>query len=617
MRNFPKFWLLPVREYLIIGSVSVTLLFAFAYPGISPVVLFFSLIGSVPILIDSFRSILRRKITIDTFNLFALGVSFFSHDVRSAAFIVLMLSFARFLEWKTSSQTHNAVEELLKLKPLVAYRVKGEGDEEIPVEKIKSGDILIVKSGQRIAVDGIIVSGSGFINESSVTGESVPIEKIIGDELLSSTLVETGGFKMKATRVGKDSTLERMAELIREASRYKSHTEKLADRFASIFLPLVLLLGAVTYIITRNIEMTAALFLVACADDMAVAIPLAVTASLGHAAKRGVIIKGGQWLDCLARVKTIVLDKTGTLTYGNFVVQNISIVQDVSEKQFWEALALAEKYSEHPIGRALFYEAQKKSTSLPDPEKTNVLRGAGIEVFFGSHHIIVGNEKIFPLLSSREARLAEEALQKYVGVLRNTAVVVCIDGKYSGVVSVADTPRAEAQESIATLKRIGIEKVIMFTGDNEVIAQDVSTRLGIDEWHASMTPEEKVSNIESLAKTSSVAMIGDGINDAPSLARADVGIAMGGGTSVSVQAADVIILNDKLSRIPEMVQLGRKTRSVIHADIAIWIVTNCFGFALVFAGIATPAIAAFYNFISDFFPLINSARLFSFKKSGK
>ncbi|MCL5006760.1 MAG: cation-translocating P-type ATPase [Patescibacteria group bacterium] len=609
----------PRREYLIIPLVLAALTANLLWPEAT----FYPLLaaaalGSVPTFANAFIAIFSRRkaLTIDTFNSFALAVSFAAREFRSAAFIVLMLASAALLEWSTKNQTTRAVKELLKLKPLKAIREIGEETEEIPVEQVKNGDTLIVNAGARLPVDGLITYGSSFINESSVTGESTPVAKLVGDEVFSSTINESETIKIKATRIGKDSTIERMAELINQAARHKSRSERLADSFAAIFLPVVLLAGALTYFITKNAIMTAALFLVACADDMAVAIPLAITAAIGSAAKRGVIIKGGEWLSVLSRIKTVILDKTGTLTYGTFTVKDVQIEPGVERRKFWEALAIAEKFSDHPVGKSIFKEARKYLEGpTPEPDEHRVVKGKGVMAKFRKMEIAAGDEKI--LAEAKVENIPEvtrraKLLEKNRG---ETVVLVAINRRFAGAVTVADVPRPEARGSVEKIKKEGVVRVIMFTGDNKQVAERVAKTLDLDGWTASMRPEDKLKQIEDISnKNLPVAMVGDGINDAPALSRADVGVAMGGiGTSVAVEAADVVILTDNLDRLPEMVNLSKETMKVVNGDIVLWVVSNAIGFALVFAGIAGPPLAALYNFLTDFFPLLNSSKLFKWQ----
>lgn len=597
-----KFWDEPLRGILLIGLLIV----AFAVEFIlhqQIILLIIAVLAILPTCWSAAKSALHLRITIDTFNVFAVIISFATGDARSAGFIALMLTCARLLDWRTETRTHNAVEELMRLKPLTAFIERNGIVEEVSADTIQAGDLVLVKSGARIPVDGVIVGGTAQINEATVTGESVPVKKIAGDRVISSTLVESGAIHVRAVDVGSNSTIERMAALMREASQYKSHHERLADRFAMIFLPIVIAIGVLTYVITHNLVMTAALFLVACADDMAVAIPLAIMASLGQAAKRGVIVKGGQSLDVLGKMRVLVLDKTGTLTFGNLSVRGAQIVPGVKEEQFWHALAIAEKYSEHPVGRAAYHEAVRRVGEVPDPDDFKLYKGSGVVVRSGKDEIVVGTERLF-----NELKLS--APKPFDGAV-GSVFWLGLNGKAIGAVEVADVPRPEAAESLRRLRELGVARIVMFTGDNERVAAEIARTLGIEEYRSAMTPEAKLQALEELLPAGPLGMVGDGVNDAPSLARADVGIAMGsGGAAVSVEAADIVIMTDNLARLPEMVELGRRTFTVVRGDTLIWVLSNVVGFVLVLTGIAGPALAAFYNFATDFLPLFNSSRLF-------
>lgn len=602
----------PKQDYILGVLLLIFLVLNALAPKTWPLLWLGSIIGTLPTMINALRSLRKLKISIDTFNTFAIIIALVLKQLNSAAFIALMLTFARILDAHTTARASKALEELLKLKPEWAQKETDNEVEQIPTDQVQIGDILVVKEGSSVPVDGIIIFGKGFLNESPVTGESAPIEKMIGDKVLSSTINEIGVFKMRATHVGKDSTVERMATLVKEASAHKSHSEHLADKFAGIFLPLVLLIGFLTYLFTHSLLKTAAIFLVACADDMAVAIPLAITASLGQAARRGVIIKGGQWLDVLGKIKTLILDKTGTLTYGSFAISAVALEPQVDENKFWRIVAIAEKFSEHPFGRAMFREAFKRlnHTDIPDPENFNVIRGSGIVATIEGSAVAIGNEKILSEPQAKNVVIPEIIMKKF-NAAEGTASFVIQDGKLLGMITVADTPRMEAANSIRKLESIGVKNIHMLTGDKQNIAKRVANQLGIKNYQGSMLPEEKMRTLEKLTADGVVAMIGDGVNDAAALARADIGIAMGSsGTAVAVEAADVVILNDNLDRVPEMILLGRKTSSVIYYDMGIWLISNAVGFVLVLTNVFGPALAAFYNFATDFLPLINSARLF-------
>ncbi len=610
-----QFFHSPRREYGIAVVVASALTLYFFLPQTEWFLVAVALLGSLPTAWGALGSVRRLKINIDTFNILAIGISFATGEFSSAAFIVLMLDFARLLDWRTESRAHDAVKTLLQLKPTQAVREKDGGKEKISIEDVRENDVLIIEEGARIPADGTIIFGGGLLNESSVTGESVPIAKSVGDRLIAGTLNESGTMKLRVVRAGKDSTIEQMAQLIREAQKNKSRSERLADRFAGIFLPVVLAAGVITFIITRNISMTAALFLVACADDMAVAIPLAITASLGQAAKRGVIVKGGEWLDSLGAIDALVLDKTGTLTYGKFAFRDAVFVADVAPEKFWRMVGSAEKFSEHPAGNAIWKEAERRVRDIPDPMELKTHKGSGIWARVPGGEVAIGDEKLFAELGIAIAPGVAEKFRQEIADHGGTTVLVSLEKKIVGLLSVADVPRAEAKESMLRLKQLGVRDLMMFTGDNDAVAKRVSAELGMDSYKASMLPDGKLSELEKLEKTGRrIAMVGDGVNDAPALARADVGIAMGsGGTAVAVESADIVILTDDLARIPEMITLGRRTASVIRWDVIIWVATNIVGFTLVFVSVLSPALAAFYNFATDFLPLLNSVRLFKKK----
>ncbi len=605
--NISQFVRQPTREYVTVIAICLSFIIDAYLPYGVIALIIASVIAVLPTFNRAWKSVLAKTLTIDTFNAFAVIASFVTFEFRSAAFIGLMLSFARYLDWRTESRSKNAIEELMKLKPAIARRETEHGIEEIPAEQVQKGDIVIVSIGARVPVDGVIVGGEAHLNEASVTGESTLVRRTVGENVVSSALVEAGGIRIEATAVGEDSTIERMAELIRQATQHKSHAERLADTFASIFLPIVLVLGVGTYLVTHNLAMVASIFLVACADDMSVAIPLAITAAIGRAAKRGIIIKGGEWLDVLGRVRIVVLDKTGTLTYGKLAMSRVEIVPGCAEDRFWGAVGCAEKLSEHPVGKIAYLEALKHVAVIPDPISVQVKEGKGVIAQTSYGTVAIGNAKISQEISPKGMTGVSLSDTDEVG----TSFFVFIDDLYVGRVMFADTLRTEAAKSLEKIRSIGIRRIIMYTGDNQATAVAIASHVGITELQASMLPKDKLTGIEKLLPDGPVIMIGDGINDAPALARADVGIAMGGGgTAIASEAADVVFLSDNLDRLSEAILLGRQTTSVIRWDMAIWAITNIVGFALVFGGVIGPALAALYNLVTDFFPLLNSARLF-------
>ncbi len=572
-------------------------------------------ISVIPTVISAIQGAKEFKITIDLYNLLALSIALGLQETSSGAFIGLMLASARILEARTEARANKAVEELLSLKPHTARRESRGHIDEIPTQDIRTGDILLVGTGERVPCDGLLVYGTALANEASITGESIPREKLIGDRILASTIIEAGAIKIRATHIGKDSTLERMAALIQEASKHKSASEKLADKFAGYFLPLIGIAGIAVYFFTKNLSMVSAFFLVSCADDIAVSIPLAVTAALGRAAKRGVIVKGGARLLPLAHIDTMVLDKTGTLTFGDLRVERLDRDPSVTEFFIWECLAIAEKYSEHVIGRAVFREAVKRIGVVSDPEKFQVHRGRGIWVQTKGHDILVGTPALLidSGITIPESWATQRDDDTDPGLTSD--FYVAVDKRCIGRIRIADVPRPSAKASIQKLYALGIKNIIIFTGDQPHTAAAIAKSVGIEDYRPTMSPEDKEREIGLLAKTGITVMIGDGINDAPALARSNVGIAMGTtGTAVAIEAADIVLLADNLDRLPELVVLAKNTEKVIQENIWIWSISNLIGFVFVFSGIFGPALAAAYNFMTDFLPLANSSRLFQNKK---
>lgn len=571
-------------------------------------------VGAIPTLYEGIvgAALRDRRITLDTFNSFAIIAALGTEETYSSAFIVLMLACAGILEWWTARRSNMAVATLLALQPHTAVRERDGVIEEVPTEKVHTDDILLVRNGSHVPVDAVVIGGDAMIDASSMTGESLPVRATVGDAVWGGTVAVAGQLRIRATAVGKDTTIARMAALIDQASANKARVVTIADRFAGFFLPFVLVLGGVAYAVTGDMQTTIALFLVSCADDIAVSIPLAMTAALGYAAHRGVVIKGGKWLDALSRVRCCVLDKTGTLTYGALAVHDTVIAPGTNPAAFWRAVAIAEKFSEHPVARALYDHAVTHGGhDAPDPAAFDAIKGSGVVVEDDGRRIAIGDADIVARYATDDAVGVAARLEERNRTAGGTTVAVIVDGVWQGFVTVTDTVRNDAASALTALRAAGVSRIVMFTGDQPVTAQAVGATLGVDDVRAQMTPEGKMTALADLTAHDMTMMVGDGVNDAPALARADVGVAMGvRGTSVAIETADVVILTDRMMALPEMIRLGRRTMSVVRWNIGIWVVTNMVGFVLVLTGVFGPVAAAAYNFATDFLPLANAARLF-------
>ena len=571
--------------------------------------------GAYPTMLRAFSSLLEWKLTIEIFNALAIILIFTIGDIYSAAFVVLMLAFARILEWRTKTKTKDIVSELLKKKPQKAFRENGHVIDEILVERVRKDDILIVHPGEIVPVDGVVVLGKTEIDESLITGESLLSEKSINNEVLAATVNITKPIKIRATRIGEETTIKRIAELITQARKNKSKIQKFADVFEVYFLPVVLVLGLGIYLVTQNIAMTAALFLVACAKDISVAIPLAFTTTFGYAASKGIIIKNGQALSQIGRAKYVVLNKTGLLTYGEFIVKKVFIDESISKDDFWQAIAVAEKYSEHPIGKALFRESVKHILMPPNAQKYQVYKGAGVYARYGRDDIVLGNISVMKEHGVSLPRGLGKKLEQKYHKDAQSIVYVSVNCIFVGYIVILDSPSKDMKESLEKLRVLGIKEIIMLTEGRESSAAYMAQEVGIDKYYFQLKPEDKLEHIERLSRKGIVIMVGDGISDASALTQADIGIAMGrGGNAIAAETSDVVMLNDNILQLSEIIKLGRLSNRVIYGDMCIWFISNTIGFSLVLLGFIGPALAALYNFTTNFLPVLNSTQLF--KKGG-
>ena len=473
---------------------------------------------------------------------------------------------------------------------------------------------MVVGAGDRIPIDGTILVGDAVVDESSLTGESLPKDKSVGMQVFSSTLVFSGGIRIHADRVGKDTTLERIIVLVKSAREQKSKINTLGERFGKIYLVGVLFFAALLYYVTRDTRLVLAVILVVCADDVAIAIPLAFLGAIGSAAKNGVIVKGGAHLEVVGRAKIFVFDKTGTLTKGKLEVSDLHATAGSNEDELVRYAALASRESKHPLSLAILRYAASKNIEEEFPSSSSIMGGKGIIATYKNSRIIVG----------RMAYLESEHIQISDGVKKEadrlgdegkSMVLAALDGRVLGIIALQDEPKDEAKKALDALRELQVTRFIMLTGDNARVAKVVADRVGIDEFYAHLLPEDKVFKIRELAKESEVVMVGDGVNDAAALSAATVGVAMGGiGHDTAIESANIVLMNDDLMKLVDTVKRARHVQRISWQDFGIWGITNAFGLVLVFAGVIGPSGAAAYNFVSDFFPLGNSMRTWFMKK---
>ena len=493
----------------------------------------------------------------------------------TAAVIIALILMGRYLEAKAKGRTSAAIKRLMGLRARTA-RVVRDGDEtDIPVENVVAGDVVVVRPGEKIPVDGVVLEGRSAIDESMITGESIPVEKGPGDEVIGATINRTGSFRFRATRVGQDSMLAQIVRLVQEAQLSKAPIQRLADVVASYFVPAVIGVAALTFVIwlvfgptpafTFALLNAVAVLIIACPCALGLATPTAIMVGTGKGAENGVLIRGGESLETAHRINVIVFDKTGTLTVGAPSLTDVLPADGWAETELLRLAASAERGSEHPLGEAVVAAARERSLALSDATEFTALPGRGVEATVDGRRVLAGNLKLMDenglsldgLLPESE-RLAAEG---------KTPMYVAIDGRLAGIVAVADTVKPGAAEAVARLKAMGIE-VALITGDNRQTAEAVARQVGVDRVLAEVLPQDKAEQVRSLqAEGKVVAMVGDGINDAPALAQADVGIAIGTGTDVAIEASDITLIRGDLDGVATAVSLSRRTMRTIRQNL--------------------------------------------------
>jgi len=556
-----------------------------------------------------FPALKAKSVTADVAMAVGMIASIGTGQFLSAAVIGFFMLLAEFIDETTKDKARAAIQGLIKMSPKTAL-VKRKGQEfEIGVDEVVHGDIVVVKSGGRIPVDGVVIAGHGSVNQAPITGESIPVEKTIGDSVFAGTINQLGTLEIKVTKVGKDTTLARIIQLVEEAEATKAPVQKVADRFASRFLPLVFLVAALTFLFTKNITHSIAVIVVACPCAIALATPLAVVASVGNAAKKGIVVKGGIYLEELGKIDTVVIDKTGTLTIGKPSVVNIKSFDKHNEREIIALAAIAEQHSEHPLADALVNKAKECGIETPEHSQCSVIPGKGVIATYHNQTIVLGSKE---LLKEKKIVVPKEVEQymKRAEEEGKTTLLIAHDDRVCGTISVADVVKEEAKQAIKELRQKGV-RVIMLTGDNPRTANMIANQVGIEEVFAEMLPEEKVEKVKDLIRQGrKVAMVGDGINDAPALAEAHVGIAMGAaGTDVAIEVSDVALMTDDLTKIAETIRISKKTFNVIKQNLVSSVIFNILGMALASTGILNPLMAAFAHSLPDFILFINSSRL--------
>jgi Cd2+/Zn2+-exporting ATPase/Cu+-exporting ATPase len=544
----------------------------------------------------------RLKITSHTLMTMGVLAALIVGQWVTALVVVFFMRIGDYVEHFTSDQARQAIRQLETLAPVTARIVRNGQPVEISIEELKVDDVVEIRPGDRIPVDGEVVDGQATIDQSTITGESMPVDVGVGAHVYAATLARLGSIRVKTDRVGTNTTFGQIITMVEESESQRSDIQSYANKFSTYYLPIVAAFAGLTYVLTGDALATAAVLVVACSCSIALATPIAMLASIGAAAKSGLLIKGGKYLESLERADVLLIDKTGTLTMGCPKVADVRSLDDLDPSQLLIMAASAERYSEHPLAEAVRQEAVSRNLSLLEPTRFSSIPGEGIEAIVDGKSIKVGNRNFVT-----EMEVTFDLDLDYSG---QTLVYIGIEDKLAGVLALTDTIRPEVPESIKEIKELGITRIELLTGDNRKVASSLAAELGIA-FQAELLPEDKISIVkEYQAQGLTVVMVGDGVNDAPALAQADVGIAMGAaGSNIALEAADTALMQDNWRLVPELFRISQRTMRVVKMNLGLTGVYNVIGLSLAAAGLLPPVFAAAAQSIPDLGILANSSRL--------
>ncbi|MBE7325192.1 cation-translocating P-type ATPase [Nocardioides sp. Y6] len=571
-----------------------------------------AVVAGVPILLSAVRALQVKNISIDLLVSIAASGAIVIGEYWEAAAVTFLFAVGHALEARTMDRTRSALAELVAVAPDVAVVMRDGHQVEVPAAQVTPDEIVLVKNGAKVPVDGVVVDGTGALDQASVTGESIPVEKSAGDQVFAGTISAGGFLQVRATGIGADTTLARIIHRVEEAQDAKARTQSFLEKFSAWYTPGVMALALVTGLVTGDVVLALTLLVIGCPGALVISIPVALVAGIGRGAKDGILVKGGEHLETSAKISAVALDKTGTLTEGAPQLTDVSVLDPaLGRADVLRWAARAEAGSEHPLARPIIEAARAEGLDVAGlPETTEPVVGKGIVAVVDGHRVAVGN---LPLLAAAgvtdDAGAGAEADR--LAAQGRTPMVVALDGRVIGVVAVADRLRDDAAEMVSRLHAAGVDKVVMLTGDTQLVADAVAAAVGLDDVRANLLPEDKLTVVRQLqAEGHTVAMVGDGVNDAPALAAADIGVSMGvAGTGVAIETADIALMRDDLLALPQAIDLSRSTVAVMRQNIAIALVTVVALVAGVFAGGVTMAIGMLVHEASVLLVIANAMRL--------
>ncbi len=603
------------RWAVVVAGVLILAAFAASRTGAPPQVrdvlmVAAAVVAGSRIALAAVRALGARTVGIDLLVTVAAVGAVVVGEYWEAAAVTFLFALGHALEAATLNRTRSALTELVAVAPERAVVVRGTSTVDVPAAEVRPGETVVVRDGAKVPVDGEVVGGHGVLDEASITGESMPVEKQVGDRVFAGTISRGGMLRVSATGVGADTTLARIIRRVEDAQDAQAPTQRFLDRFSRWYTPGAMALALVVGLVTRDVTLALTLLVISCPGALVISIPVAVVAGIGRAARDGILVKGGEFLETAARIDTVALDKTGTLTTGRPRVTDVVPLGTADRDEVLRWAALAEAGSDHPLARPVVEEAARTVGEPGLPDTVETVTGRGVVARAGWHEIAVGTAALLSGLDA-EGTSAAAAVADDLAAQGRTPMLVGVDGRVVGVIGLADGLRPDAAATVAALRRAGVRSVVMLTGDAPRVAQAVGEAAGIDEVRAGLLPEDKAEAVAELQRAgATVAMVGDGVNDAPALATADVGVAMGAaGSAVAVETADVALLADRLDRLPEAVGLARRTVRTMRQNVVVAVLTVALLLAGVLAGGVTMAIGMLVHEASVLVVILNAMRL--------
>lgn len=526
-----------------------------------------SVLGAAPIAIQAYQALRVKVVSIDVLVTLAVAGAFIIRNFEESAIVTFLFLFGSYLEQRTLQKTRSAIKELTEMAPESALKLSESGEfEEVAVDEVDVGDTLLVKTGAKVPVDGTVLSGEGHINEASITGEAVPVGKRKGSQVFAGTILENGTLQIVADRVGEDTTFGRIIELVEEAQDSKSEAERFIDRFSKYYTPAVLMLSTLVWIFSQDIELAITILVLGCPGALVIGVPVSNVAGIGNGARHGVLLKGSEVIHDFSRVDTIVFDKTGTLTEGNPSVADTNYyVSDIRKTLGY--LSSVERESDHPLAKAIVQHLGPVDTFAV--QKTDVVAGGGIVAEVDGHTVAVGNVGLMEQQGVPLAEKVRKDIERFEA-MGNSLVLTSVDGELHVLMGIRDQIREGVKSHLQKMKKLGVKHLVVLSGDNQGTVDLVSKQLGLTQAHGHMLPQDKAAFIKKLqAEGRMVAFVGDGVNDSPSLALAQIGIAMGSGTDVAIETSDVVLMNSDFSRLPHALGLAKATARNMRQNIAI------------------------------------------------